>query len=155
MQSAINTGGFLKMPLISMKTRISMNLSERVPITPAPGKMLSLFKQHQEALLAAQEAATDADDLASKKTELDALFAAEKKKIKKAEKQEKAKARQEQVNSGLAKQTKAAKVDEFELLKKKYVKHSRWYDYQRARWARPSGRRPGASLSTTLQEVGV
>ena len=55
--------------------------------------MLSLFKQHQEALLAAQEAATDADDLASKKTELDALFAAEKKKIKKAERQEKAKAR--------------------------------------------------------------
>ena len=97
--------------------------------------MLSLFKQHQEALLAAQEAATDADDLASKKTELDALFAAEKKKIKKAERTEKAKVRQEAVNAGLAKQTKAAKVDEFELLKKKYVKHSRWYDYQRARSA--------------------
>jgi hypothetical protein len=97
--------------------------------------MLSLFKQHQEALLAAQEAATDADDLASKKMELDALFAAEKKKLKKAEKQEKAKAKQEAVNAGLAKQTKAAKVEEFQLLNKKYVKHSRWYDFQRARSA--------------------
>ena len=35
----------------------------------------------------------------------------------------------------MAKQTKAAKVNEFDLLSKVYVKHSRWYDYQRARSA--------------------
>ena len=97
--------------------------------------MLALFKEHQEALQAAQDAAIDEEDLAAKKEELDSLFLAEKKKIKKAERLEKAKARQEKVNLGMARQTKVANVNEFDLLNKTYVKHSRWSDFQAARSA--------------------
>jgi hypothetical protein len=104
--------------------------------TAAGGKMLALFKEHQEALQAAQEAAVDAEDLAAKKEELNTLFEAEKKKIKRAERLEKAKDRQEKVNLGMAKQTKAAKVNEFDLLNKSYTsKIARFSDYQVARTA--------------------
>ena len=107
--------------------------------------MLALFKEHQEALQAAQDAAIDEEDLAAKKEELDSLFLAEKKKIKKTERLEKAKARQEKVNLGMARQTKVAKVNEFDLLNKTYVKHSRWSDFQAARSAiwEASGGEPG------------
>ena len=97
--------------------------------------MLALFKEHQEALKAAQDAATNDDELANTKRELEKMYEKEKKKLKAEEKKAKREQRKEKVEAGLVKKTKRDVVDEANLLDKEYEKHSRWNNFQEAREA--------------------